>query len=187
VVADKKVQREDVACLETGTSEVDASEATRGNTNSQNISDNVVEIETTSTSTSTSTSSDNIDNIPLSRVYENLHKSLAPSPFTKHQKKPVDDVETSKPLSINDRVGSLVDQRLGLCKNLPADHWFIPKFARPLQAIAPSESDQTASDNPEATTSSSQPQPSTQTSDPSLLEELVNHYQRELPGFRPNS
>ena len=75
-------QREDVACSEAGTSEADASESIRGNTSSHNISDNVVEIK----STSTSTSSDTIDDIPLSKVYENLNKSLAPSPSTKHQK-----------------------------------------------------------------------------------------------------
>jgi len=49
-------------------SEADASEAARGNTYSHNISDNVIEIESTSTLTSTSTSSD-IDDIPLNRVY----------------------------------------------------------------------------------------------------------------------
>ena len=36
-------------------------------------------------------------------------------------------------------------------------------------------------------TSSSQPQPATQSSDPSVLEELANHYEGELPGYRPNS
>ena len=77
-------QRENVA----GTSEVAASEAARGNTDSHNTSDNVIEIESSSTSipTSTSTSSDNIDDVPLNRIYENLQKSLAPSPSTKHQK-----------------------------------------------------------------------------------------------------
>jgi len=70
----------------------------------------------------------------LSRVYENLHKALAPSPSTKHQKRHDDDVETSEPLRIN-------DQMLRLCKNLPLDHWFIPKFARPLQVIDLSECD----------------------------------------------
>ena len=80
----EEVQRKEVAC-----SEADASEASRGNTDSHNIS-NIIEIESSSTSashsTSVSTSSD-IDNIPLSRVYANLHKSLSPSPYTKHQKK----------------------------------------------------------------------------------------------------
>jgi len=70
----EEVQRKEAVCLET-----DASEATRGNIDSHNIS-NVIEIESSSTSAShlpsVSTSSD-IDSIPLSRVYANLHKSLS--------------------------------------------------------------------------------------------------------------
>ena len=182
VVAEQDLQEKDVACSGAGTSKVDASEATRGNSDSHNISENIVEVE----STSTSTSSETLDDIPLSRVYENLHKALAPSPSSKHQKRPTDDVETSEPLPIEERVGALVDQRLGLCKNLHADHWFIPKFATPVQVIDLSETDQITSDNPEVTTSSSQTQPTTQSSDPSLLEELANHYKGELPGVKPN-
>jgi len=68
--AAEEVQRKEATCSET-----DTSKTTRGNTDSQNIS-NVIEIESSSTSashsTSVSTSSD-IDNIPLSRVYANLH------------------------------------------------------------------------------------------------------------------
>jgi len=63
--AAEKTQNEDATC-----SEAAALEATRGNSDSHNIS-NVIEVE----SSSTSTSSD-IDNIPLNRVYANLHKSL---------------------------------------------------------------------------------------------------------------
>lgn len=72
-------QRENVPNSEAGTSEADASEATRDNIYSHNISDNVIEIE----STSTSNSSD-IDDIPLNRFNVKLNKSLAPSPSTKH-------------------------------------------------------------------------------------------------------
>jgi hypothetical protein len=85
----------------------------------------------------------------------------------------------------------LVDQRLGLCKNLSADHWFILEFAKPLQMIPADEqfegeqAEQT-SDNLEATSTSSQPKPTIQTSDPSVLEDLSNHYKGELPGFQPN-
>jgi len=77
VVADQGFQIEDIACLGVGTSE-----ATRGNSDSHNISKNIVEVE--STSTSTSTTFENLDDIPLSRVNENLHKALAPSPSVKH-------------------------------------------------------------------------------------------------------
>jgi len=68
--AAEETQKEGATC-----SEADASEATRGNTDTHDIS-NIIEIESSSTSashsTSVSTSSD-IDNIPLSRVYANLH------------------------------------------------------------------------------------------------------------------
>ena len=96
--AAEEVQRKEAAC-----SEVDASEATRGNTDSHNIS-NVIEIE--SSSTSTSTSSD-IDNIPLSRVYASIHKSLSPSPSTKHQKKPDDDTFVPMYPSVLERIGGM--------------------------------------------------------------------------------
>jgi len=70
---------------EAACSEVDASEAKRGNIDSLNTA-NVIEIESSSTlafhSTSVLTSSD-IDNIPLNRVYANLHKIVSPSPSTK--------------------------------------------------------------------------------------------------------
>lgn len=68
----EEVHRKDATC-----SEVDASEATRGNTDSHNIS-NVIEIESSSTSTSHSTSvstSSDIDNVPLNKIYESLQKT----------------------------------------------------------------------------------------------------------------
>jgi len=45
------------------------------------------------------------------------------------------------------------------------------------------------SDIPTTSTSTepqSQPKPTTQSSDPSILEELVNHYEGELPSYKPN-
>jgi len=68
--AAEEVQSKEATC-----SEADTSKTTRGNTDSQNIS-NVIEIESSSTSASHSTlvsTSSDIDNIPLSRVYANLH------------------------------------------------------------------------------------------------------------------
>jgi len=62
-----------------------------------------------------------------------------------------------------------------------------PLFIQPLQTIHADESEQAGPTSDIPTTSSSQPPPTTQTSDPSVLEELANHYQGELPGFRPNS
>jgi len=162
-------------------------EATRGNTYSHNISDNVVEIE----STSTSNSSDPIDDIPMSRVYENLNKSLAQSPSTEHPKKPADDEFVHMYPTVLERIGELGQMRVDVCQRLPTDHPLQPPYIQPVQTIPADvevESEQALPEsNIHITTSSSQPQPTVQTSDSSILEELSNHYQGELPGFRPNS
>ena len=160
-----EVKRKGVACSKAGTSEATALEATRGKSPSHTTSDSIIELDSSSPST-------------------NSYKAFTPSPSNQTSKQP-DDVDTLEPKSIDERISSLVDQRLGLCKKLPADHWFIPEFARPLQTVTPCEPDQVASDIP--TSTSSQPQPSTQTIDSSILDELPNHYKGELPGFKPNS
>jgi len=113
-------QRKDVACLGAGTSEADASEADaseadaseaiRGNTYSHDTSDSIVEIKSTSTSTSS-----NIDNIPLNKVYENLHKSFAPSPSTKHQKKSAENVFEPMYPTVLERIGELAQRRIVVC------------------------------------------------------------------------
>jgi len=176
------VQRKDFACSEAGTSEVDASEATGGNTSSYIISNNIVEIESTST-----TSLDTMDDIPMSRVYENLYKSLAPSPSIKHQKKPVDDVFELMYSTVLERICEMAQMRINVCQRLPADHPLQSPFIQPLQTIPVDESEKTEPESDIPTTSSSQRQQTTQTSDPYVLEELANHYQGELPSFRPNS
>jgi len=188
----EEVQKEDVACSDVSTSEADASRATRGNTDSHNISENVIEVESSSISTSNtnyvSTSSD-VDDIPLNRVYENLHKSLAPSSSTKHQKKPNDDTFVPMYLSILDRIAHMSQMRIDICNRLPANHLLQPPMVEPLQTIpvdAEIGSEQAEPEYDNHVSSLSQPQPTTQTSDPSILEELANHYSDELPGFEPN-
>jgi len=93
--------------------------------------------------------------------------------------------------NIQERIGVMAQMRVDVCQRLPADHPFQPPFIQPLQTIhanAEVESDQAEpqSDIP-ISSSSSQPQPTIQTSDPFVLEALANHYNGELPGFRPNS
>jgi len=179
-------QREEATC-----SKAAASEARKGNSDSYNIS-KVIEIESSSTSSSHSTSvstSSDIDNIPLNKVYANLHKSLSPSPSTKHQKKPDNDIFVPMYPSVLERIGEMSQIRINVCQGLPASHPIQPPMFEPLQLIPAdadvrSEQAMPESDNNES--SSPQPQPSTQTSDPSVLEELANHYQGELPGFEPN-
>lgn len=110
--------REIVACSKFDISEADASEATRGNTDSHNISDNIIEIE----STSTSNSSETINNIPLSRVYANLHKDLVPSPSTKHKKKPENDEFVPMNPNVLERIVDMAQMRIDVCQRLPVDH-----------------------------------------------------------------
>ena len=166
----QEVQRKDVACLEDGISEVDASDvATRGNISSHIISNNTVEIK----STSTSTSSDTIEDIPLSRVYENLKKSLAPLPSTKHKKKPADDVFKLMYRVVLERIVEMAQMRINVCQRLPVNHRLEPPFIQPLNTIHADESEQVVPTSDIPTISSSQPQPTTHTSDPSVLEELV--------------
>ena len=75
--------------------------------------------------------------------------------------------------------------RIDVCNKLLVNHPMIePLQIIPADAEVGSEQAEPESDIPE--TSSSQPQPSTKTSDPSVLDELANHYQGELPGFVPN-
>jgi hypothetical protein len=182
------VQRKEVTCLE-----ADASEATGGNTDSHTTSNHAIEIESSppsnTLSTSVSTSSD-IDDIPLNKVYAHLQKALSPSSSTKHLRKHVaDEFEPMYP-SIVERIGEMAQIRIDVCARLPAEHPFQPPFIQPLQSIhanAKVEKEQAMPDfDVSASTSTSQPQPITQTSDPSVLDELANHYSGELPGIELN-
>ena len=152
----------------------------------------MIEVESSSISTSNTNSvltSSDIDDIPLNRVYENLHKSLAPSSSTKHQKKHDDDTFVPMYPSVLNRIADMSQMRIDVCNRLPANHPLQPPIVEPLQTIPTdaevgSEHVEPESDN--RVSSSSQPKPTTQTSDPSVLEELANHYSGELPGFEPN-
>jgi len=127
--AAEETHKEDVTC-----SEAVALEATRGNSESHNIS-NVIEIESSSTSTSHSTSvptSSDIDNIPLNRVYATLHKSLSPSSSTKHQKKPDGDRYVPMYPSVLNRIADLIQMRIDVCNKLPANHPMQPPMIETL-------------------------------------------------------
>jgi len=126
----------------------------------------------------------------LSRVYANLHKSLSPSPSTKHQKKPDDDTYVPMYPSVLERIGEMSQMRLDVCARLPVDYPFQPLVIEPLESI-PADAEVVGEPAvPESTnheeSSSSHHKPTTQTSDQSILVELANHYSGELPGFEPN-
>jgi len=90
-----------------------------------------------STSNSTSTSSSSND-IPLTRIYKTLHNGLNPSSSTKTSKNP-DDVDAPESLSIEDRMGNIVQMRIDSCKNLPLDHPLQPAYLKPLQVVMSDE------------------------------------------------
>ena len=86
-------------------SEVAASKAPRGNSDSHNIS-NIIDIRSSTTPASLSTSvltSSDMDDIPLDKVYANLQKSLSPS-STKHKKKPDNDAFVTMYPSVEERI-----------------------------------------------------------------------------------
>ncbi|RHN51788.1 hypothetical protein MtrunA17_Chr6g0472821 [Medicago truncatula] len=90
------IAREDVGTTEEVQEDDDASsgaaapEADKGNSDSPHHS-NVIVVESSSTTSSQSTSltsSSDMDDVPLNKIYENLHKALSPSPSTKLHKEP---------------------------------------------------------------------------------------------------
>jgi len=148
--ATMEIKREK-ACSKAGISEA---AGIKGNSSTHNIFDNVIDLDSSSPST-------NIDDIPLNQVYKTLDKAFTPSPSNQTQKIP-DDVDAFESLSIDERIGSLVQRRIDSCKNLPVNHWLQPSFVRPLQTVLPGEkfggeSTQAASDILESTSSQQQP------------------------------
>jgi len=179
---------------EAGCSEADVSEAEIGNIDSLHTA-NIIDIESSTTldslstpaslSTSTSTSLD-MDDIPLNRIYENLQNSLSPSSSTKHQKKPDDDTFVHMYPFVEERIHDMQQRRINACVRLPADYPPQPPMIEPLQSI-PADvevvGDQTGPKSANHEVSVSLPKPTTQTFEPSVLDNLVNHYSRELPGY----
>jgi len=167
-------------CLEDGT--LEAVEI-RGNSPSDTISDNVIDLDSSSPST-------NIDDIPLNKVYETLDKAFTPSSSSKTTKKHVDDVYVPLYPYVLERIGDLSQRRIDVCQKLPVTHWLQPPFIQPLQTIPADEQFEDESVEPtfnNLKSTSSQPQPSNQTSDSFVLDDLSNHYNGELPDFESNS
>jgi len=108
---------------EQGTLEATISEASslRGNVSNTNFAD-TIDLDPPSPTY----------NIPLSIVYSNLYKDLAPSPSTKTSKKLDGDVVESDQPTIDKRVGEFLQHRIDLCQNLLVDHWFQPAILKQL-------------------------------------------------------
>ena len=131
-----------------------------------------------------------MDDVPLNKIYEKLHKSLSPSSSTKHHKKP--NVETYEPMcpSIDDKIHDMAQMRFKVCERLHANHPFQPPMIEPLSFVPPDAEvigEQVGSESANVNeSSSSHPTPMNKTSKPSVLENLVSHYSGELPGVEPN-
>jgi len=187
-VADERKATEDVQREEAATSEADASEGTQGNTDSLHTT-NIIEIESSSASPSYSTSISNLsdlDDVPLNKIYTTINKG--PSPSTKLKKKPCD--ETFEPMypSVLERIGEMSQMRVDVCARLPADHPLQPPMIELIQSLpADAEGvDEPAGFESTNISESSNHKSTTQTTEPSMLDDLVNHYSGELPSYEPN-
>jgi len=130
-----------------------------------------------------------MDDVPLNKVYTTLNKSLSPSPSTKTSKNP--DYDTFVPMYpfVEERLIYMQQRRIDVCKILPVDHPLQPPMINPIQFVpadAEGVDDHTGTNIANIDVSSSQPispNQTTQTSDPSIIQNLVNHYSGELPGY----
>jgi len=197
VVANELVKAAEEVQEEAGFSEPVASEAHKGNIVSPHTTE-IVNIESSTSydsrsnpaflSTSSSTSYD-MDDIPLNRVYENLNKRLSLSSSTKTQNKP--DNNTFVPMypSIEERIHDMQQRRINACVRLPPDHPLQPSMIEPIQFVSADAEgvvDQTGSESANINVSLSSFQTTTKTNEPSIIQDLMNHYSGELPGYETN-
>jgi len=206
IVADGVLKTIEDAQEEAVCSKVVALEAPEGNTDSHTLGDEIITVKSSTSfetrtspaflSSSSSTSSDPND-IPLSKVYTTLKKALSPSPSTKTSKKP--DYDNFVPMypSVEEMLIDMQQTRINACKNLPVDHPLQPPVIETIQSIpadAEGVYDHTGTYIANIDVSSSKPnsptqttQTSTKTSEPSIIQNLVNHYSGELPENRPTN
>jgi len=94
--------------------------------------------------------------------------------------------------SIEERLIGLQQRRIDVCKNLPADHPLQSHVIEPIQLVpadADGVDDHTGINIANIDESSSQPISQTQTaetSEPSIIQNLVDHYSGELPEYESN-
>jgi len=94
--------------------------------------------------------------------------------------------------SVEERLIGLQQRRIDACKNLPVDHPLQPPIIEPIQFVpadAEGADDHTGTDISYIDVSSSQPISQTQTaetSEPSIIQNLVNHYPGKLPEYESN-
>jgi len=145
-----------------------------------------------SPSSSSSTTSSDEDDIPLSKVYSTINKTISPSPSTKTTQNPDNTFVPMYP-SVEERLIGMQQRRIDACKHLPTDHPLQPPVIEPIQFIpadAEGGSDHVGTDLASETIVSSKPNsPTIQNIDipePSILSNLESHYSGELPESVPN-
>jgi len=147
------------------------------------------DIRSTSPSSSSSTTSSDLDDVPLSKVYTTLNKTLNPSPSTKTNKNPDDTFVPMYP-SVEERLISMQQSRIDACKNLPTNHPLQPPVIEPIQfipAAVEGESDNVGTYLANTIVSSSTPNsPTTQATEilePSIIPNLESYYSGELSEY----
>jgi len=117
---------------ERGTSGATASEDTRGNSPSHNISNSITDLDSSSTSSSSETSSTS-------------------SPYTKIQKKHVDDTYVPMYPSVQERIDNMIRQTIDVSQRLPENHLFRHGFLNPIQTILLESDTNTSTSSPPQT------------------------------------
>ena len=98
--------------------------------------------------------------------------------------------------SVEERLIGLKQRRIDACIHLPVDHPLQPPMIEPIQSFpsdAEGADDHTRTNIANIDVSSSKPnspiqttQTSTETSEPSIIQNLINHYSGELPEYETN-
>jgi len=130
-----------------------------------------------------------MDDIPLDRVYANLQKSISLLSSTKHKRKPDNDTFVPMYPFVEEIIHDIQQIRINACVRLPTDHPLQPPMIEQLQSIpadAEVVGDQTGPESANHEVSVFSPKQTTQTSDPSVIQDLINPYSGELPGFEPS-
>jgi len=90
---------------------------------------------------------------------------------------------------VEERIHDMQQRRINACLRLPANHPLQPPMIEPLQSI-PADVEvvgyQTGPESANHEVLVSLSKPTTQTSEPSVLDNLINHYSGELPGYETN-
>jgi len=91
--------------------------------------------------------------------------------------------------SVEEIIHEMQQRRINSCVRLPVDHPLQPPMIEPLQSIpadAEVVGEPTGPESANHEVSLATSKPTTQTSDPYVIQDMINHYSGELPGFEPN-